>query len=177
MARKSRNKGRYLNPESILYITRMDYEREGPRGKNVGWFVRVTRQRKTRSGFFADDKYGGKEAALKKAKELRDQFLKVSPPSLQRGSAQRKPYEKPGKGVIVRKTYTYLFRDGYYYEYEAYSAWIRVSPTQVKATKWSIDKHGAKKAYAKVEKWLKEQRKLQAKNYALERQRHFRGLT
>lgn len=177
MAKSKKKERRFRNPDSLPHITRMDYAREPSRGNTTGWFVRVTRQYKTKSGFFADEKYGGKAAALKKAKELRDTILASSPPPLRGGTRRRKPYERPSQGTITRKTYTYLFKDGYYYEYEAYSVWIRVSPTVVKATKWSINKHGAKKAYEKVEKWLKEQRKLQVKNYALERQRHFRGST
>lgn len=175
MAKKKRER-RFRNPQSLPHITRMDYEREGPkRGKNVGWFVRVTREYKTKSGFFADDKHGGKAAALKKAKALRDSILATTPPPLRGGARRRKPYERPSRGTITRKTYTYLFRDGYYYEYEAYATWIRVSPTEVKATKWSINKHGEKKAYRMVEKWLQKHRGLQARNYALERQRFFRN--
>ena len=61
-------------PDEQRNIQRMDYPPSGHRGSTKGWWVRVMRSNETFSRFFNDNKYGGKDKALEKAKQYRDKI-------------------------------------------------------------------------------------------------------
>lgn len=62
------------NHNQMKGISRIDTEEKSTHG----WFVRIYR-RKTISKFFSDRKHGGKEAALAKARQWRDEIYKQHP--------------------------------------------------------------------------------------------------
>ena len=64
---------RTRNAKSMRGITRMDYERA------TGWFVRIYREGKTHSKFFADSLHRGKTRAREAAIEYRDDYESTHP--------------------------------------------------------------------------------------------------
>jgi len=136
-----------------------------------GWYVRIKRQKKLMSKYFFDNHYKDRYEALKEAVKFRDEVLRKSPPALRGGCRNGLPYSLPSPGTLNRKVMTYKARDGEWYEYEAWVAWIRISPNKMCATKWSIDSWGVRVAKERCEEWLKEKRVIQEKNYALEKKK------
>lgn len=155
-------------PLDMRGITRMDFKR------SHSWWVRMVRDGVCHSKHFSDGVYGGREKALSKAKQFRNDLLKkLDPPARH---TRNTPFDLPGPGIMKKKVFTYKGPDGELYEYRAWHAWIRVSPSKVVSTKWSIEKWGNLEAQKRVRLWLQEQLMIQATNYTILRQRHQRSL-
>jgi hypothetical protein len=82
------------------HVVRIDIEpsEDSPRRSSThGWQVRVSHDGTRLTKFFADRKYGGREAALQLAVEHRDELLAARPePS---GPVERRPQKRSTSGV------------------------------------------------------------------------------
>jgi hypothetical protein len=82
------------------HVVRIDIEpsEDSPRRSSThGWQVRVSHDGTRKTKFFADRKYGGREAALQLAIDHRDELLEARPePS---GPVERRPQKRSTSGV------------------------------------------------------------------------------
>ena len=82
------------------HVVRIDIEPSeegGRRSSTHGWQVRVSHNGERKTKFFADRKYGGREAALALAVEHRDKLLAARPPA--RGPVERRAQKRSTSGV------------------------------------------------------------------------------
>lgn len=145
----------------MLYITRLDYAR------THAWWVRITAvnrkpgdPRLADSKMFSDGKWGGKDKALRAAKQWRAVALKNYPrPADHRyGVHFRMP---PGYGYIrfFMRRYHHRGAKRKVTLQPALVAWLRIEDGKAKATNASIDRWGRKEAMRRVEAWLEKQRR------------------
>jgi hypothetical protein len=123
----------------MRYITRYDYQ------DRHGWWVRIQRRLKKGtkplvvSGFYADDKYGGRELALGVAKAFRDAAIVTAP-------APRQQRRAPDG---VRRGYGYTRVEG-----DVVKGWYRDTRGKIHRTSCSIAKWTLKGAQERAEAWL-----------------------
>ena len=128
-----------VRPADLRFITRYDYQ-----GRH-GWWVRIQRRlaKKTAplviSRFFSDEKFGGYESALVKAKAFRDTAAASAPA----------PRAKSHVPVGVKRGYGYLRIDG-----DTVKGWYRDSRGKVHRKTLSTLKWSLAEAKKKVEDWL-----------------------
>lgn len=136
MAKKKR-------PKSMKGISRIDTD------DTHGWYVRIYRNNKTYSKFYSDNKYGGKDRALKIAKLARDKAVKKWEQSttlrekLKPNLVTKSPRNKTG--VIGVTKYRRKNRSGTVSEY--YQVTWRPRKGKVKNKIWSINKYGEEEAF------------------------------
>lgn len=116
-------------------------------GSTHGWFVRGYRNGKTYSKLFSDKKQGGKNKALKAAREYRDSLFEEiqSIPKKPRGRRLVLKDSRNTTGVLgVCRT---VKKSPNGKENECYSVSWRPEPGIQKCTSFSIKKYGEKKAF------------------------------
>ena len=120
-------------------ISRID----SPTKKMHGWYVRVRFNKQSKARFIPDKLYGGKEAALATAVELRNAFERTlgRPRTDQQvvGNGSRNPAGVVGVRRAVRK---YKGKDGVVYLNEAYEVTWNAGRERRGRTRVSIKKHG-----------------------------------
>jgi hypothetical protein len=137
------------NPKNLL---RYDYKR------SHGWWVRFERKNGNISKFFSDSVHGGRRTAYKEAVEFRNHIRKTLP--------KYSRVYSPGPGRIKREIRSYITLSGHRAYYDAWVAWIRVSPGRGASTNASIDKWGVREAKKMVLRWLEKKQAEQKRNYA-----------
>lgn len=119
-------------------ISRIDQ----PDKHNHGWFVRVTRNGKTFSMFFADKKHGGKAKALSAAKKGYETLRAQHPPMSRKDFAQiQRRRNKSGIVGVTRLTKVVRGKDYHFWQ----ATW---SPARgnIQKKAFSISKYGEEKA-------------------------------
>lgn len=134
-------------------ITRMDYKR------SHGYWVRFEYLAHPISKMFSDIRYGGKRKALAAAVKYRDKVSLTLPPR------HHGPDVLPGPGRIWKERRSYLSLSGTRMYYNAWTAWIMVSPQHPASSNFSIDKWGVRRAKSRILVWLTQKRKEQKLNY------------
>lgn len=131
-------------PSPNRNITRMDYER------NHGYWVRFQRGTGLTSASFSDAAYGGKRKALAAARAWRDRVLRQRLVLPAQSSRERVP---AGHGYLRKKDVRQ--RVGVYPQW---IAWVRLADGRNATTRYSIEKHGDRKAKRLAEAWLRKKR-------------------
>ncbi|HYX07369.1 MAG TPA: hypothetical protein VE912_11605 [Bacteroidales bacterium] len=111
-----------------------------------GWYVRVYKNGKTYSKLYSDNKYGGKERALKiakKARKMAEQAMKSIPTKRTRRLVKSDRRNKTG--VIGVNRTKKRNRSGTVSEY--YQVTWSPKPGTTKNKQWSINKYGEDKAF------------------------------
>ena len=128
-----------MAPRPNYGISRIEQEEK----KNFGWNVRVTNKGKTTHKYFPDKSCGGKNKALKKAREFRDSVLKRMPKAKQ--EAASRALRKVKKSGVVGVTHVVSNAGGgKVYEYWQ-AAWEDNSGRR-RTAKFSISRYGNKAA-------------------------------
>lgn len=116
-----------------------------------GWWFRVQRQGHRYSQFFTDNKYGGKEQALKMALKFRDVFMSQFSnndiiESIKNGTC--KPTARNNTGIVgvYRTTYTYKKRDKEYLNDQYVATWP-VGNRKYASKAFSIKRYGETEAF------------------------------
>ena len=113
-----------------------------------GWFVRVYRNGKTYSKLYSDNKYGGKDRALKIARKARDYALAtipVLPKSKVRKRRLSKSTKRNKSGVVGVNRTKKTNRSGTVSEYYQVTWSPEIGVTKNK--QWSIKKYGEEGAF------------------------------
>ena len=122
-----------------------------PARKTVGWYVRVRLKNVTKSKFISDSAHGGKEAALKKAVECRDQLeQELGKPRTDWVIVGENPRSKTGVVGVRRKVKKYVGKDGTIYLNEVYEVSWNAGREKRGQTCVSIRKHGELGAFRKA---------------------------
>ena len=128
-----------MAPRPNYGISRIEQEEK----KNFGWNVRVTHKGKTTHKYFPDKSCGGKNKALKQAREFRDSVVRKLPKAKQ--EAASRPMRKVKKSGVVGVTHVVSNAGGdNVYEYWQ-AAWEDGSGAR-RTAKYSISRYGNKKA-------------------------------
>jgi hypothetical protein len=120
-----------------MSISRIDQ----PERHNHGFYVRVTRDGKTQSKFFADKSNGGKRAALRAAK-LREQELLAEAEAKGKKRKQKASVRNTSGVVGVSRG---IWKDGAKKVAYWQAAWV-TSRGERKCRKFSVTKYGEEKA-------------------------------
>jgi hypothetical protein len=126
-------------PRPNYGISRIDQ----PDKKNHGWYVRVTHKGKTTQRYFPDKSCGGKNKALKAAREFRDGLVKKLPKAKQ--EAVSRPLRKVKKSGVTGVTHVVSSTNGTN-TYEYWQAAWEDGLARRKTAKFSISRYGDKKA-------------------------------
>ncbi len=121
------------------HIVRIDIEpsEDGTRRSSThGWQVRVSHNGERKTKFFADRKYGGREAALALAVERRDELLAERPAAS--GSVERRAQKRSTSGVAGVRL---AFKGGTPY---IEANWVGEEGRSV--TSYSVERWGLRKA-------------------------------
>ena len=127
-------------------ITRIEVEN---RDGNVygGWEVRIQRKSKVRSKFFSDLNHGGKRAALRAAKEYRDQ-IEILYPKQTVAQKARKRSTRNKSGVVGVRLHEQKDRRGdYEYTYWYWVAQWTDGHGKRKTRSFSVHQYGDDEAY------------------------------
>jgi hypothetical protein len=120
-----------------MAISRIDQEER----HNHGYYVRVTRNHKTQSKFFADKSNGGKRAALRAAKQYEAELLKLA----EANGKKRKPAlsSRNTSGIlgVTRGVWKESGRPVAYWQ----AAWVGSRGERLNR-KFSVNKHGEERA-------------------------------
>jgi hypothetical protein len=123
------------------HVVRIDIEpdEDNPkRSQTHGWQVRVSFRGERRTKFFADQKYGGREAALALALEHRDELLAERVVQAESGPAERRAQARSTSGVAgIRVAFK---GDAPYVE----ANWVTGSGRSVSS--FSVERWGLRKA-------------------------------
>jgi hypothetical protein len=133
----------------LRYITRFDYT--GTHGYQVRYKQRSAHAAQR---FFADAKLGGKRAALRQAIAFRDALLKANP--------NDRYGQTPNTGTLKA-----IWRTQGPWQYLVWTAEIQIAPNKRLKRFWSVMKYGEHGAKRRASEWLKSQRELQQRSYAL----------
>ncbi len=139
------------NNDSDKGLSRVDSE------STHGWFVRGYKNKKTYSKFFSDGKYGGKEGALKMAREYRD-ALTEELGEIPTDPRPRRIVSSDSRNVTGVLGVTRLSKktaNGGVSEF--YSVTWRPEPGVQKCCSFSIRKYGEKEAFRLAVKLRKNQ--------------------
>jgi hypothetical protein len=113
-----------------------------------GWFVRIYHNGETHSKLYSDNKYGGKERALKIAIKARDKAtleIKGKDPSKTKKPNLVTDTKGSNTGVVGVYRTERTYESGNTYEY--YKVYWRPRPGEVKSKEWSINKYGQEQAF------------------------------
>ncbi|MEO0453978.1 MAG: hypothetical protein AAFY98_07555 [Verrucomicrobiota bacterium] len=124
--------------QKLKGISRIDQ----PDKHNHGWFVRVTRNRRTFSEFFADKKHGGKAKSLVAAKEGYEKLRAKHPPMSRKDFAQIQR-RRNSSGIVGVTRLTKVVRGKEYHFWQA--TWSPVRG-EIHKKAYSISKYGEEKA-------------------------------
>ena len=119
-----------------------------PEKKTVGWYVRVRLNNITKSKFISDHKHGGKEAALEKAVECRNQLEReLGKPRTDFVVVGNNPRNTSGVVGVRRAVKKYTGKDGKVYLNEVYEVSWNAGRDKRGRTSVSINKHGETRAF------------------------------
>lgn len=132
-----------------------------PERKTVGWYVRVRLKNVTKSKFISDSKHGGKEEALKKALECRNQLEKeLGKPRTDWVIVGENPRNNSGVVGVRRAVQKYVGKDGKVYLNEVYEVSWNAGREKRGRTSVSIKKHGEAGAFRRACAIRREKEKL-----------------
>jgi hypothetical protein len=121
---------------------------DSPRKKMHGWYVRVRFNHQTRSKFIPDRLHGGKEAALVKAVECRDELEReLGKPRTDWVVVGRNPRNPVGVAGVRRAVKKYKGKDGRVYLNEVYEVSWNAGRERKGRTSVSIRKYGELRAF------------------------------
>lgn len=124
---------------------------EQPERKTVGWYVRVTFNGQQRSKFFSDHVHGGKETALVRAIEHRNQVeIELDKPRTERLVIAHNSRNRTGIMGVRRKTKTIKTKDGDRVVSNVYEVTWNPEPGRLCRTWVSIDEYGEEAALRKA---------------------------
>jgi hypothetical protein len=119
-----------------------------PERKTVGWYVRVRLGNVTKSKFFSDSKHGGKEEALKRAVECRDEMeTELGKPRTDWVVVGKNPRNRSGVVGVRRTVKKHKGKDGRIYENEVYEVSWNAGREHRGRTSVSIRKYGELRAF------------------------------
>ena len=122
-----------------------------PERKTVGWYVRVRLKNVTKSKFFSDSKYGGKESALEAALEHRNQMEKeLGKPRTDWVIVGENPRNNSGVVGVRRAVKKYVGKDGAVYLNEVYEVSWNAGREKKGRTSVSIKKYGEAGAFRRA---------------------------
>ncbi|HEV2915117.1 MAG TPA: hypothetical protein VGX92_17705 [Pyrinomonadaceae bacterium] len=122
-----------------------------PERKTVGWYVRVRLKNVTKSKFISDNAHGGKEAALEKAVECRDQMeQELGKPRTDWVVVGNNPRNTSGIVGVRRAVKKHIGKDGKIYLNEVYEVSWNAGREKKGRTSVSITKHGELGAFRKA---------------------------
>lgn len=125
-------------------VSRIDSEQK----KMHGWYVRVRLNNETKSKFLSDKLYGGKEAALEKAVEYRNELeRKLGKPRTDWVVVGQNPRNPDGITGVRRAVKKYKGKDGTIYLNEVYEVSWNAGRERRGRTSVSIKKYGEKRAF------------------------------
>jgi hypothetical protein len=128
-------------------ISRID----SPQKKMHGWYIRVRLNNVTKSKFISDLKNGGKEAALKKAIECRNQLeQELGKPRTDWVIVGNNPRNKSGVVGVRRAVKKYTGKDGKVYLNEVYEVSWNAGREKKGRTSVSITKYGERGAFRRA---------------------------
>lgn len=116
-------------------------------GSTHGWFVRAYKNGKTHSKLFSDKKYGGRDAALEKARGYRHHLREKLDQVPQKPRARRLVYRdnRNSTGILGVSRTRKRNKNGTITD--CFSVSWRPQPGVQKCTSFSIRKYGEKKAF------------------------------
>ena len=122
-----------------------------PERKTVGWYVRVRLNKVTKSKFISDKANGGKEAALEKAVECRNQLEKeLGKPRTDWVVVGDNPRNNSGVVGVRRAIKKYKGKDGKIYLNEVYQVSWHAGRITKGQTSVSINKYGEQEAFRRA---------------------------
>jgi hypothetical protein len=122
-----------------------------PERKTVGWYVRVRLNNVTRSKFVSDSAHGGKEAALVKAVECRNQLEHaLGKPRTDSVIVGNNPRNKSGVVGVRRAVKKYQGKDGKVFLNEVYEVSWNAGREKKGQTSVSIKKYGELVAFRRA---------------------------
>lgn len=127
------------DPRPNYGITRIDQ----PEKKNHGFYVRITHRGKGYQKYFPDKSLGGKNKALKAARDYRDSLLEKMPKYKQE-AASRKKRKIKHSGIVGVTHVISKSPKGTVYEYWQ-AAWVD-GESRRRTAKFSITRYGDAKA-------------------------------
>jgi hypothetical protein len=128
-------------------ISRID----SPQKKMHGWYVRVRLKHVTKSKFISDKKYGGREVALEKAVEWRNQTEReLGKPRTDWVIVGNNPRNNSGVVGVRRALKKYVGKDGKVYYNDVYEVSWNAGREKRGRTSVSITKHGERAAFRKA---------------------------
>ena len=121
---------------------------DSPAKKMHGWYVRVRFDKKTRAKFVPDRLHGGKEAALERAVEQRDEFEReLGKPRTDWVIVGSNPRNPDGVTGVRRAVKKYKGKDGTVYHNEVYEVTWNAGREKRGKTSVSIRKYGEARAF------------------------------
>jgi IMP cyclohydrolase len=122
-----------------------------PERKTVGWYVRVRLKNVTKSKFISDKIHGGKEAALVKAVECRDQLeQELGKPRTDWVVVGNNPRNASGIVGVRRAVKKYKGKDGKIFLNEVYEVSWHAGREKKGQTSVSIKKYGELAAFRRA---------------------------
>ena len=122
-----------------------------PERKTVGWYVRVRLKNVTKSKFISDSAHGGKEAALEKAVECRNQLeQELGKPRTDWVIVGENPRNRSGVVGVRRTAKKYCGKDGKIYLNEVYEVSWNAGREKRGRTSVSISKYGERGAFLRA---------------------------
>jgi len=122
-----------------------------PEKKTVGWYVRVRLGNVTKAKFISDHKNGGKETALKKAVECRNQLeQELGKPRTDWVIVGKNPRNSSGVVGVRRAVKKYKGKDGKIYLNEVYEVSWNAGREKRGRTSVSITKYGERAAFLRA---------------------------
>ena len=119
-----------------------------PERTTVGWYVRVRLGNVTKSKFFSDSKHGGKEAALERAVECRDEMeAELGKPRTDWVVVGQNPRNTTGVVGVRRAVKKHKGKDGKIYLNEVYEVSWNAGREKKGRTSVSIRKYGEARAF------------------------------
>lgn len=128
-------------------ISRIDHLKK----RMHGWYVRVRLSHTTKSKFFNDNKHGGKEEALRRAVEWRDETeQQIGKPRTDNLIIGTSPRSKTGVTGVRRCNYKYVGKDGKLYLNPVYEVTWNANREIKGKTSVSITKYGEREAFRRA---------------------------
>lgn len=122
-----------------------------PERKTVGWYVRVRLGNVTKSKFVSDKGHGGKEAALQRAVEYRNEMEReLGKPRTDWVVVGNNPRNVSGVVGVRRTAKKYKGKDGTVYLNEVYEVSWNAGREKRGRTSVSIKKHGERGAFLRA---------------------------
>ena len=121
---------------------------DSPSKKTHGWYVRVMFNKRARAKFIPDRLHGGREAALLKAVECRDEMEReLGRPRTDHQIIGHNPRNPGGVAGVRRAVKKYKGKDGTVYENEVFEVTWNAGRERRGRTSVSIRKHGELRAF------------------------------